>query len=496
MYNVDVDELGRFTRDAPNFPDGHLISPFRARRWNVVSEEELSKLPAPTAEEIARWGELRAQDEQRRVDYMKESAQWFESLGRFVAAFEGMCFALARLAKLVIKKAGVKSEEVRNVLIADYTAKDIANLAQTLLSTTSSVVDGDKDLIKNIFERVKTCIEIRNDVVHSSWLPGGINPQRAGTFLVATGTKYIRKTTQGTAYRRFDYDKAAVDRFRKDFENTALLIVDVAQAAAGGKSLAKTMELDKKEGVVVRLLRFVHTRGGWVAESFPRVVREAPATPSHGGLSEPGVKGDSVACRGIDEDEIVDIIIRDADSIKEPPPGWSPPNAIEGQQRPSSGFSRDGVTWRVGSAMRTGGTPAELFFRPCGAAEQTTWRATPLLEERDETFLSFRRTPESSLCQQPTKNWQRRARGAHDAARLSGPLERAEERSRQTGKAKLFEAMDGRVVWRPSGGEHRKEVFGHGCPKPRSRGVLEGCKGGVDKHTSLARRPAGRRNAL
>ena len=49
---------------------------------------------------------------------------------------------------------------------------------------------------------------------------------------------------------------------------------------------------------------------------------------------------------------------------------------------------------------------------------------------------------------------------------LLGPLARAEERSQIPGKAKLFEAMDGRVVWRPVDGEH--------CRGPGGQGRSEG----------------------
>ena len=40
------------------------------------------------------------------------------------------------------------------------------------------------------------------------------------------------------------------------------------------------------------------------------------------------------------------------------------------------------------------------------------------------------------------------------------PCSSAEERSRPAGKGELFEAMDGRVVRRPLGGEHRREPMG------------------------------------
>ena len=126
----------------------------------------------------------------------------------------------------------------------------------------------------------------------------------------------------------------------------------------------------------------------------------------------------------------------------------------------------------------------------------------PLLVVHGETFLTvIPATAESrseSSCSSQHANQKlasprsKRAR----CARLSGPLERAEERSRRTGIAKLFEARDGRVVWRPASGEHRKEVFGQES-KNRDRGVSwRDAREVMDKHTSLARRPAGRRNAL
>ena len=43
---------------------------------------------------------------------------------------------------------------------------------------------------------------------------------------------------------------------------------------------------------------------------------------------------------------------------------------------------------------------------------------------------------------------------------LPGPFDAAEEQSRKRGIAKLFEPRDGRVVWRPASGEHRKGPAG------------------------------------
>jgi hypothetical protein len=115
MQSLQTDEAGVNLRDAPNFPDGHMNSPFRVRVWTIYTEEEYAQRPPPTAEQLAEWERLRLDDEERMRLYADNSAKWFETMGRYVTGFESMIGAVVVLTRTLLKKNGVATTVVKDI---------------------------------------------------------------------------------------------------------------------------------------------------------------------------------------------------------------------------------------------------------------------------------------------------------------------------------------------------------------------------------------------
>ncbi|MDC8013875.1 hypothetical protein [Tahibacter soli] len=289
LYNmlraIHCDEHGRPLRGSEAFPDGHIFSPFRTPIWKIVRADELDAYLAENPAQ--KYREQRADDGRRVGRYESQSAVWFEALGRYLAAFEQMCASVVKLIRQLLRKGGVSSRGVEDILVADLAARDLVRLAKTLYNERADLDPNGRKISENIFRRAVICYESRNEIVHASWLPGGVFAFRHDDFSRARGLRYIKREKGGEAVRRLYYSAADLDFMRRQCVDTGILIDDLTAAVALDTKVSYWMGLEG--GVIARALDFTRIGGGVLLERYAKVEERPPSSASTGAAEDDDV---------------------------------------------------------------------------------------------------------------------------------------------------------------------------------------------------------------
>jgi len=310
MFNLtstlETDDAGAQLRNTKLFPDGHMISPFRPRCWTLHTRDELRELN-PTPEEQAAWKALHEADERRVKDYASQSAIWFEALGRYVASFENLIGTLSSLIRASLKKGGLKELHVREMVVADLAAQDILKSARMLFHTIEDLSVDEGKVADAIFARVQHCIEARNDVVHSSWRPGGFVPAVAEEFLGAQGEKFI-KGAKGSARRRFEYTNESLRWLQDRCDDARVLCTDLWHRVTNNRRPLTHFLAVGTDKAITRTLNFLWTKNSLVREEY---MPSSRFPPTSGIAKSNKPQFDILSARYPTIDELVECIIRD-----------------------------------------------------------------------------------------------------------------------------------------------------------------------------------------
>lgn len=308
-WNTGTDNNGAYDPDSERYPDGHLISPFRHRDWEIMSFEELAALRADEKQKES-WEALHRQDDDRRKEYREQSARWFEALGRFVAAFEAMVAESMTLVHLLLRKNGVGSRKARDLVIADLEAHAIQKLARSLFACTVNLGEKEGKIVDAIFKRVEDCITSRNDIVHSCWQPGGMAPAKSFSFASARGTKF-KKEKSGESRRRFDQDQASLTEQQSQCDAARFFLSDLCNRVTKDRPLNYFLHLNKDMSID-RVLNYKITNGYATRQRYDphRKVKRTIGKNEDVIDPVPGI-GHSMTARVHGPDELIDVLLED-----------------------------------------------------------------------------------------------------------------------------------------------------------------------------------------
>ena len=133
----------------------------------------------------------------------------YESYGRFALQFERACSALEVLIKKILEIEGLKSEEIKDILLAENTAEPLKSLAHSLICEHLKPEGEEEKIIGSIFGQFQALISERNDLIHSSLFTWSIQHGEEHTSY-ATGQK-LHKNKKGVSNKKKAYTSNDID---------------------------------------------------------------------------------------------------------------------------------------------------------------------------------------------------------------------------------------------------------------------------------------------
>ncbi len=335
--NVDCDEVGQFARHAPHFPDGHVVSPFRTRAWSIFSGEEVLALPQVTEEQRAEWRRLHEEDIRREQEYRDQTKIWFEAMGRYVVAFETTCNQLVSVHRAILRHGGVEPNDIEGRLASVRGVFEHLKEIKSGYRKTIKLTTKEQSLANDIFARVEKCLKARNKVIHSTWLPGGINPAYRSTFHLAQGSQGERL-----------FDASTLDWHRERCVDAVVLLGDLINRFEHPRPFDAFMEL-KSDGTLERRLDYTFTRGKIVPELYAPAVSDEPTQRFDVFAGQTAV-GEGLAVRLYSMRDFEDLLFRYVERFSTTPCTPDPLPAF-GVQALSSTFLAP-VDWLLGQIER------------------------------------------------------------------------------------------------------------------------------------------------
>ena len=127
----------------------------------------------------------------------------YAAIGKFSVEFEQLCFEIQNTIITILSREGLRNDNVMKILLAGDTAEPLRQKLFALLPETVRLNDQEKKILKNMFSRIQELINLRNDMLHSTWCIGWIEEpiEMASS---AKGQKYD-KNKNGANTKEFDF---------------------------------------------------------------------------------------------------------------------------------------------------------------------------------------------------------------------------------------------------------------------------------------------------
>jgi len=182
--------------------------------------------------------------------YENQTNELYASLGKFVVKFEQICYSMRTSIIFILDDSGLKNQQLANIMLADHTAEPLRSILRSLIGETVPLNKNEKEIIKNIFARIKQLIESRNNIAHSAWFIGWSNDTMID-FSEATGYK-LHKDKDGSATKIFKYKKEDFEKLSKEAEILSELVFRLHACILGKFSIEKNFDFDKNSKAIER----------------------------------------------------------------------------------------------------------------------------------------------------------------------------------------------------------------------------------------------------
>ena len=169
-------------------------------------------------------------DDARKARLEEAKLEQFAALGEFIQDFELVCFALKRLFVFCFHRHGLSSagQPLANIAIDNHyiTADPLVSIVSAVYRQAAKDDEVAQSVASDLERRFKRLIEIRNRVVHGTWLIGWVGSEQED-FSEITGI-YNRITKNGLERR--DMPKSASELKKlseeaKDLEDIAMRLM-------------------------------------------------------------------------------------------------------------------------------------------------------------------------------------------------------------------------------------------------------------------------------
>ena len=171
----------------------------------------------------------------------------YKEIGRYVVEFEMMCHAMQMCITFSMSSHGLRNQQISQAVIAGLTAEPLCALLRSLISETIEIDDDECHAIDYLFRLVKTAIEDRNRIIHSTWHIGWGNSMTTD-WSVAKGSK-PHKSKKGVCVRNSNMTKEAFSELTNDLiyiRKALLLLID---SLVGSAPVSENFILRDGEGI-------------------------------------------------------------------------------------------------------------------------------------------------------------------------------------------------------------------------------------------------------
>ena len=108
----------------------------------------------------------------RDVTRDSQMKELHRAIGEFAVAFESVTHQEWRCILWLLESAGLKDNQIVQILVADYTAELMRVMLQSLIGHIRPENPAEKAIVKNLLVRHQKLISRRNDVLHGTWFIG------------------------------------------------------------------------------------------------------------------------------------------------------------------------------------------------------------------------------------------------------------------------------------------------------------------------------------
>lgn len=174
---------------------------------------------------------------ERKDRRKKDTNELYRAIGKFIVKFEHVCFNIQTGITYLLDRAGLRDQNVSQILLAGITAEPLRTLFESLVCQTQTLNAVERKILKNALSRFQVLTEQRNDIVHSMWFIGFGNECEID-FSEAAGTK-LHKNKRGTAVKSFRKKADDFDVLTKEAEQLAKIFFQLHACFAADWSVEK-----------------------------------------------------------------------------------------------------------------------------------------------------------------------------------------------------------------------------------------------------------------
>ena len=143
------------------------------------------------------------------------------AIGEFAVAFESVTHQEWRCILWLLDGAGLKDQQIVQILLAGYTAEPMRAMFQSLIGHIRPENAAEEAIVKDLLDRHQKLISRRNDVLHGTWFIG-YGGEETNDWSVALGWK-LGKNKKGAKNKMFEYKV-------EDFEEMIVEAMDLTAA--------------------------------------------------------------------------------------------------------------------------------------------------------------------------------------------------------------------------------------------------------------------------
>jgi hypothetical protein len=100
--------------------------------------------------------------------YEAQTSELYKSIGKCTVKFEHVCCSMQSGIIALLKKDGLQTHNLAEILIADTTAQPLKSILQAIIGEFG-MTEAEKKICDNIFKQIQKLIERRNEIIHSTW---------------------------------------------------------------------------------------------------------------------------------------------------------------------------------------------------------------------------------------------------------------------------------------------------------------------------------------
>ena len=164
------------------------------------------------------------------------------AIGEFAVAFESVTHQEWRCISWLLASAGLKDQQIVQILLAGYTAGRMRQMLQSLIGQIRPDNPAEKGIVKDLLDRHQKLISRRNDVLHGTWFIGYGNEETTD-WSTAIGFK-LSKDKKGAKHKTLKYKVEDFEEMIKEAEDLTVALHRLTGCFTGGHAVEKNFEVN------------------------------------------------------------------------------------------------------------------------------------------------------------------------------------------------------------------------------------------------------------